>query len=437
MKRVFSLALAALLLAGCTAAPADGSASSAAVTAETSTAQEAETTAAAPSSAAVLRPLWLGDEKQYYMNEMVTGELIRYRVADLTNHITDVPCNVEGCAHDSESCPAVFRRGECDRVFVLNDDTLVAFTNNQFSGTEDSQVVLLDRNCQNRRVAATIPNSSFLSLGYDVASVPYTDGQYLYCSGWQDGYGNQAAMFRVDLETGESSNLLESAPAQGLQFLGALDSQFVFSESDLTYPEPTGDLMADALTAPTGTITHWLFDPYTGEWKAFQTYTSEEWNLRLLDVCIVDGQYYFTDRTTGILSVIDSDTGEKTEITDQLPTADRDDHSVDYGIEANLNGWLLFYDLPVIININTNEVRQRAYLPDNYWNGSSHQPNIYLNLGDTLLVDCRYEPYTRTIIGTDGTPYTTDVEHEYLGLISTEDFLNGVPNYTEVGEYII
>lgn len=78
MKRVFSLALAALLLAGCTAAPADGSASSAAVTAETSTAQEAETTAAAPSSAAVLRPLWLGDEKQYYMNEMVTGELIRY-----------------------------------------------------------------------------------------------------------------------------------------------------------------------------------------------------------------------------------------------------------------------------------------------------------------------------------------------------------------------
>ena len=151
----------------------------------------------------------------------------------------------------------------------------------------------------------------------------------------------------------------------------------------------------------------------------------------------MDGQYYFTDRTAGTLSVIDPDTGEKTEITDQLPTADRDDHSVDYRIEANLNGWLLFYDLPVIININTNEVRQRAYLPDNYWNGSSHQPNIYLNLGDTLLVDCRYEPYTRTIIGTDGTPYTVDVEHEYLGLISTENFLNGVPNYTEVGEYII
>lgn len=433
MKRVFSLALAALLLAGCTAAPADSGASSAAVTSETSTAQEAETAAAAPSPAAALRPLWLGDEKQYYMNEMVTGELIRYQVADLINHVTEVPCDVEGCAHDSESCPAVFRRGECDRVFVLDDDTLVAFTNNQFPETEDSQVILLDRNCQNRRVAATIPNSSFLSLGYDVASVPYTDGQYLYCSGWQDGYGNQAAMFRVDLETGESSNLLESAPAQGLQFLGALDNQFVFSESDLTYPEPTGDLMADALTAPTGTITHWLFDPYTGEWKAFQTYTSDDGSLDRMYSAIVDGQYYQVDQEAGSISVVDPVTGEAKLITDQYPT---DQLQGSFAIQGTVQGWLLFYESPMV-HLETGEIREKPNLPDNYWNGSAHQPNIYLNLGDILLVDCRYEPYTRTIIGTDGTPYTTDVEHEYLGLISTEDFLNGVPNYTEVGEYII
>ncbi|MBM6900155.1 lipoprotein, partial [Gemmiger formicilis] len=164
MKRVFSLALAALLLTGCTAAPTDSSASSSTMTAETSAAQEAESTAATPAPAAALHPLWLGDEKQYYMDEMVTGELIRYRVADLVNHVTEVPCNMEGCAHDSESCPAVFRRGECDRVFVLDDDTLVAFTNNQFPETEDSQVILLDRDCQNRRVVATIPNSCFLSM---------------------------------------------------------------------------------------------------------------------------------------------------------------------------------------------------------------------------------------------------------------------------------
>ena len=221
MKRVFSLSLAALLLAGCTASPADRSASSAAVTAETPTTQEAETAAAAPSPAAALRPLWLGDEKQYYMNEMVTGELIRYQVADLINHITDVPCDVEGCAHDSESCPAVFRRGECDRVFVRDDDTLVAFTNNQFPETEDSQVILLDRDCQNRRVVATIPNSCFLSMmGGDSFSSPYTDEQSLYCFGYTNASNGESSLFRIELENGAVTNLLENAPAQGLQFLG-------------------------------------------------------------------------------------------------------------------------------------------------------------------------------------------------------------------------
>ena len=51
---------------------------------------------------------------------------------------------------------------------------------------------------------------------------------------------------------------------------------------------------------------------------------------------------------------------------------------------------------------------------------------------DRLLVDCRYEPYTRNGIDKDGTPITTETEQMYLGLISIDDFLNGVPNYTEV-----
>lgn len=434
MKRLCSLTLAVLLLAGCTAAPTDSSASSAAATAVPTTTPEPEPSAAAP--AADLRPLWLGDEKQYYMNEMVTGELIRYRVADLVSHRTDVPCNIDGCPHDSESCPAVFRRGECDRVFVLDEDTLVAFTNNQFPETEDSQVILLDRDCQNRRVAATIPNSCFLSMmGGDAFSSPYTDEQSLYCFGYTNASNGESALFRIELENGTVTNLLENAPAQDLQFLGVVENLFVFSQSDVTYPEPTGDLTADALASPTGTTTHWLFDPYTGEWKVFQTYSSDEWNLDLLDIRIVGGQYYVVDRTTGTLYTVVPTTGEKREITNQLPTADRNDYSAHYWVAAKLNDWLVFDDLSVIINADTGEVRQRVNLPDNYWNGSAHQPNIYLNLGDTLLVDCRYEPYTRTIIDTDGTPYTVDTNHEYLGLISTEDFLNGVPHYTEVGEY--
>ena len=98
--------------------------------------------------------------------------------------------------------------------------------------------------------------------------------------------------------------------------------------------------------------------------------------------------------------------------------------------------WLVFDFPTVMINTRTGEVRERPALPENYWNGSGHQPRIYVNLGDTLLVDCRYEPYTRVDIGPDGTPATLVTSRGFLGLISSEDFLNGMPNYTEVGPYI-
>lgn len=101
-------------------------------------------------------------------------------------------------------------------------------------------------------------------------------------------------------------------------------------------------------------------------------------------------------------------------------------------MDDKVGDWLVFSYPMVMINVKTGEVRQRPALPDNYWNGGAHQPSIHLNLGDTLLVDCRYEPYTRTDIGPDGTPATVETSQGYLGLISAEDFLNGVPNYTEV-----
>ena len=156
MKRVFSLALAALLLAGCTAAPADGNERSTAVTAETSTAQEAQSTAATSTPAQPLEPLRVGDEQQYYMTDMLPGGLIRCWAADLKEHQSHVLCDVEGCPHDSLDCPAVFARGDMDRVFVLDEDTLVYFGNNAFPETSDSPVVFVDRQCQNPRTVATV-----------------------------------------------------------------------------------------------------------------------------------------------------------------------------------------------------------------------------------------------------------------------------------------
>ena len=429
MKRVFSLALAALLLAGCTAAPTDSSASSSAVTAETSTAQEAESTAATPAPAAALRPLWLGDEKQYYMDEMVTGELIRYRVADLVNHVADVPCDVEGCAHDSESCPAVFSRGECDRVFVLDEDTLVYFGNNAYPETTDSQVVFVDRQCQNPRTVATVTDATFSALGYDNSTSPYTDGTYLYCLGYHGGYGGQTALFRIDPTTGETVDLLENVDVPIDLLLGAIDSKFVLIQFE---QETSPDNSEGFTSAETQRIMHWLFDPATGALQQLASYDTPRGVLDSYTAEILDGTYYQVDWVAGTASTLDPETGEAYRFAENIPAEYREGN---HWVDDKVGDWLAFSYPMVMINVKTGEVRQRPALPDNYWNGGAHQPSIHLNLGDTLLVDCRYEPYTRTDIGPDGTPATVETSKGYLGLISAEDFLNGVPNYTEVGEY--
>ena len=426
MKRALSLALAALLLAGCTAAPAASSDAAASAEPAPSPAAAESPEAAATASTEPLRLLQQGDEKQYYLTESANADqtLVRFRIVDLTTGENTIPCDVEGCAHDNEDCPAVWSRetwGFGVSAWVLDEDTLLIIS----CASEPYKTVfyLADRNCQNLTPIATVEDAAGIDL-------KCTDGTSLYFLLTREGGFYEIC--RLSLADGSLAVLWEGAE---YPVPGVIGRDFVVKTSDLTYPAPTGDLIADATTPPTGTITHSLLNVDTGEIRELYTYSSDEWNLDNLDAYVVDGQYYQIDRAAGTLCTLDPDTGERRLITDQLPTASMDSYSSDYQIKANLNGWLVFYGLPVIVNVETGEVRQRIDLPENYWNGYGHQPGIYLQLKDRLLVDCRYEPYTRTGVGTDGTPYTVETNHIYLGLISIEDFLNGVPNYTEVGEY--
>ena len=428
--------LAALLLAGCTAAPAasgDAAASAEAAPASSEAASaepapaaestEAAEEAAATASTEPLRLLQTGDEKQYYLTEPANADqtLERFRIVDLTTGENAIPCDVEGCTHDSEDCPAVWSRATWDfgvAAWVLDEDTLLILS----STSEPNKTVFsfADRNCQNLTPFATVEDAMGIAQ-------QCTDGTSLYFL--MSIEGGTYKICRLSLADGSQTVLWEGTeyPAPGV-----IGRNFVLKTSDLTYPEPTGDLGADATALPTGTVTHSLLNVDTGELRELYTYSSDAWNLDNLDAYVVDGQYYQIDRAAGTLSTVDPDTGEVRQISDGLPTADRNTYTSDYQPEAVLDGWMVFYRLPVIVNVETGEVRQRIDLPENYWNGYGHQPSIYLQLQDRLLVDCRYEPYTRTGIGTDGTPYTINTERSYLGLISIDDFLNGVPNYTEV-----
>lgn len=435
MKRVCSVLLAALLLAGCGSAPAASGTVDTAATAETAAAK-------APSgNGEPLRRLQHGDEKQYYRQESFgDGDtMILYHVVDLQTGEDTIPCDVAGCTHDSGSCPAVSMDVPAYQPLVLNHTTLVVISvqtdYSQIGAVESSldgsvplsyhsKILLMDRNCQNRRVLAEVDG---INLFWDADQI-YTDDDFLYCSGNENNVYN---IYRISLSDGTITNLTEHF--QDSQFMmGVLGRYYVLQQEDVTYPDASVDVATDGWPETTGTKSHILLNVDTGETRVLKSYSSDERNLDLLDACVVDGQYYTINRAAGTLSTVDPDTGEEHLISNQIPTAGRNDRSADYLIEANLHGWLVFYNQPFIVNVETGEVRQRAELPENYWNGYGHQPSIFLQLKDRLLVDCRYEPYTRTDIAEDGSPFTTETEQMYLGLISIDDFLNGVPNYTEV-----
>ncbi len=417
--------LAALLLAGCTAPAGSESTASAEATPAAESAETAEE-AAATASTEPLRLLQTGDEKQYYLTEPANADqtLERFRIVDLTTGENTIPCDVEGCTHDNEDCPAVWSRATWDfgvAAWVLDEDTLLIASS---TSAPKTVYYFADRNCQNLTPFATVEDAMGIAQ-------QCTDGTSLYF--FLSIEGGTYKICRLSLADGSQTVLWEGTE---YPVPGVIGRNFVLKTSDLTYPEPTGDLGADATALPTGTVTHSLLNVDTGELRELYTYSSDAWNLDNLDAYVVDGKYYQIDRAAGTLSTVDPDTGEVRQISDGLPTADRNTYTSDYQPEAVLRGWMVFYRLPVIVNVETGEVRQRIDLPENYWNGYGHQPSIYLQLQDRLLVDCRYEPYTRTGIGTDGTPYTVETDHVYLGLISAEDYLNGVPNYTEVGEYV-
>ena len=425
MKRALSLALAALLLAGCTAAPAASSdAAASAEPAPSPAAAENTDTAEAPAATASTEPLRLlqqGDEKQYYLVEPANADktLERFRIVDLTTGENTIPCDVEGCTHDNEDCPAVWSRATWDfgvTAWVLDEDTLLIASS---TSAPKTVYYFADRNCQNLTPFATVEDAMGIAQ-------QCTDGTSLYFLLTREGGFYEIC--RLSLADGSLTVLWEGTE---YPVPGVIGRNYVLKTSDLTDPAPTGDPDTGIMPLPTGTVTHSLLNVDTGEVRELYTYSSDDWNLKNLDAYLVDGQYYQIDRVAGTLNTVDPDTGEVRQITDQLPTTEPGTYA-NYMPEAVLDGWMVFYDLPVIVNVETGEVRQRIDLPENYWNGYGHQPSIYLQLKDRLLVDCRYEPYTRTDMGSNGTPFYTETHHVYLGLISIEDFLNGVPNYTEV-----
>ena len=213
MKRAFSLALAALLLAGCTAAPA--ASSDAATSAGPAPSPAAESTeATATASTEPLRKMQNGDEAQYYAQQDTPSSLLVYHVVDLTTGENTIPCDVEGCTHDTADCPAVTDELPSAQPLVLDEDTVVIFS---WAG-EVSNITLADRQCHDRRLLASIPGTH-LELNNGV----FTDGQALYVSGRES---SGVSFYRIQLADGRVDKLGQNQPAAYL--VGAMDRELVY-----------------------------------------------------------------------------------------------------------------------------------------------------------------------------------------------------------------
>lgn len=413
------LALAALaLLAGCAAQPA----------APAQTAESAAPAAAAAAAADLppLHRLQRADEDEFVQLEMITDPNGEYRarlwVTDLDTGRCAVPCTVQGCTHDSSACPGVLPWLYSGMAYILNEETLLYPGSGQFC--------VSGRRGEDFRTLLNIPY-----LLYE----QYTDGQYLYLA-QQLPYPETPAccqLLRIDPHSGSYTVLATfEGEADQLQAAGRelLLNLFAYDPNAAATSSATTRRWCMAVNADTGeSRLLYDYDP-----------RSEECPLGTP----VEGTAYLFDETARVLTGRDIAGGETVWQSDAFPApALAGEVAESFQPVRVLDGWLEVnygcypaqggegVSFSYLVNLESGEVRRKPDLPELVWNGYGHQPTVYAQLKDQLLVACRAEPYTYTAYGQDGSPYTVHSERLRLGLITYRDYLNGTPNYRELEAY--
>lgn len=408
--------LLAAMLAGCAPAPAGGA--PAPQTAETAPAAQTEAEA---ETAPPLQRLTSADETGYVQCKAITdadgqfwGQLW---VTDFSTGRCAVPCPVEGCPHTTADCPGVLPWLYTGEVLILNEDTLL------YTGSE--QFCVSGRNGEDFRTLLPV---------YSPAPALYTDDRYLYLLN-QLVYPRDTPVYQ----------LLQVDPATG---------------SSTVLGSCRGDLADLYAAGRTLVVTLYGYDPYAASTSSSVTLQQRiAWDLdtgaqRTLESPVFDTEtavgcgtvgdtIYAFDPESRVLTGYGLLDGARRLQSDPFP-APVYEAPADENLSAvrRLGDWLeLEYScfsrdrseqtsFSYLVELKTGQVRRKPDLPELVWNGYGHQPTVYAQLQDRLLVDCRAEPYDYVEYGQDGAPYTIHSDRRYLGLITYEDYLSGTPDYT-------
>ena len=150
----------AALLAGCAA----GSQRAENAPGSTETAAQAETAEAGVAPGGALHMLGQSDGRAFYQGQAAGEELGRLWVTDLAAGQTAPACTLEGCAHDTDGCPAAYPWPGTSEVLALDGGWLL------YPGPE--KLYISDTDGANFRELAAVDSVDFQSY--------CSDGTYLY-----------------------------------------------------------------------------------------------------------------------------------------------------------------------------------------------------------------------------------------------------------------
>ena len=422
MKRIPILLASLLLLAGCTA-PAQSTASAPAETAA------AQAPAASAGDVHMLTNLYDGGQYRTLITPYYPDCV---RKIDYAAATAQSMCQISGCQHDSESCPAY----GCD-VFYQDGDVILHPYRVNSDGKPDREV--LSRYAPDA-TAAPLFTLSAHTADFDLsADCLAADDHYYYfvastaltatgsvsegspaqipdAAPGEPVTGEGYFLFRADKSTGELTNLAD---------LGS-----VLEETSYWYLATAGEqklyFYGNAINYDFPRVS--CYDLVSQEYTLLPEYSDKNGFL-------ADGYYLKPDALQGTLTAIDLITGQSTLLADTFPT--KEDCS--YSATPFRDGWVLgysFYDGKDRI------AHQFFRAPDGtltelpqqmYCDARGSQP-VYIWDIQNGMVFLQYDYRSDSYPGFDydGNPCMWENISDVCGIIPLQDLLAGSQNYREL-----
>ena len=372
----------------------------------------AESAPSAPGSAAGAQPaqawsvLPLGPgssltERGFYgsavIDEDAPAVLSFYDFESMTQQVV---CDVPGCSHTGEECPA---SGAGSLLYRMND-TLLAFGSN---ADEAYRYIYLRR--YDAESGALLDTRTVLAGWQTVGA--FSDGEFLYAC-------IEGDLLQMDPESGLETVVLRNFLPQTQAPLGALNGRVVWQTSSDQTNQKALCLMADDFSL-----------------TEFFQYDESQSNL----LCMDGERLYWADMTTGEIFSTDAQGTTQTvtkELMSYVWTRPEDGwrNTQIWGGQV-VNGKLL-----VDVLVQPEDLGATCFAVDltngeavpctltDYWNGYAHPVAVWAETDRGLLVS-QHERVMRTAMGQDGGFSTYESARTLYGFIDADDFFAGRPEY--------